>query len=78
MEMYFVAILDIELVNYLFLLTDSPMRLKNTTNIKETIYYSYKESEILKKLHPEIEIVPKYIDIPEYLKLLKQNKNGKN
>jgi len=75
--MYYVAILDCEMINYLFLLT-GPMRLKNTTNIKETIYYSYEESEILKKLHPEIEIVPKYIDIPEYLKLLKQNKNGKN
>jgi len=70
MDMYFKAILDGEFVNYLYLLSD-PMRLKNTVNIKDTIFYSYEESEILIKLHPDIQILPKYEEVSTYIKRVK-------
>ena len=79
MEMYFAAILDGEFINYLYLLSD-PIRLKNTTNVRETIFYSYKESETLKKIHPNIEIIPKFEDLYTYIKRRqpKESLNDKN
>ena len=48
-------------INYLNLFSENgPIRLKNTTQEKESIIYTKQDIFILKKLHPEIEITPKY------------------
>ena len=57
---YYYAKIRGSYINYLNLLSDKPIRLKNTTNEKESIIYTVNDLKRLIVLHPEIEFELKF------------------
>jgi hypothetical protein len=55
--MIYLAKEDNHFVNYLFRKDYSFTRLKNTTKMIDTIAYTKKQFDIVRKLHPEVESV---------------------
>jgi len=53
---YYFAKIRGSYVNYLNLFSQKPMRLRNTTNEKESIVYTANDIRRIKTLHPEVEI----------------------
>lgn len=53
---YYFAKIRGSYVNYLNLFSQKPMRLRNTTNEKESIVYTANDIRRIKTLHTEVEI----------------------
>jgi len=53
---YYFAKIRGSYINYLNLFSQKPMRLRNTTNEKESIVYTISDIKRIKMLHPEVEI----------------------